>query len=41
LEEQHYYDNGDGTCTCEQCERRWMENVERWKRGELKDFPEP
>jgi len=41
LEEMHYYDHGDGTCTCEACEGRWMENVDRWQRGEIPDFPQP
>ena len=41
LEEMHYYEHEDGTATCEQCEGKWMEAIERWKRGELVDFPKP
>ncbi len=41
LEETHYYDHGDGTCTCDACEKGWSGNVDRWRRGELAEFPKP
>ena len=33
LEEMHYYDQGDGTATCAQCEGDWCGAVEAWRHG--------
>lgn len=41
LDEMHYYEDPDnpGNATCNDCEGKWMEAVESWKRGEREDFP--
>lgn len=39
LEEMHYYENRDGTANCEECEGNWMEKVNAWRNGYIKDFP--
>lgn len=41
MEEMHYYDNGHGEASCENCEREWMEAMQRWKAGEGGDVPPP
>lgn len=40
IEEIHYYDNGDGTATCNDCEEKWLNDVSAWKNGELDAIPE-
>ena len=41
MEEMHYYDRGNGEATCNNCEREWMDAMQRWKSGEGGDVPPP
>jgi DNA-directed RNA polymerase subunit RPC12/RpoP len=40
LEEMHWYDAGDGTASCNQCESRWMVEMARWKEDGHGPMPE-
>lgn len=40
LEEMHYFDDGHGEANCNSCERKWHDDLQCWKNGELKDFPQ-
>jgi len=33
LDEIHYYDQGDGTATCNKCESDWLEAMHEWRSG--------
>lgn len=39
LEEMHYYERPDGSATCNECEGKWLMEVEEWRSGEREDFP--
>lgn len=39
-EERHYYAAADGTAMCNNCERKWSDDVSKWRRGEIEEFPE-
>lgn len=34
LEEMHYYERPDGSATCNDCERKWSDEMDEWRRGE-------
>ena len=40
LDELHYFDNGDGTATCNECERLWSDGMAEWRSGIRDDMPE-
>lgn len=40
LEEMHYFEDADGSCTCEACERAWHEAVGQWLAGHEPGYPE-
>lgn len=33
LEEMHFYDSGDGSATCNSCESKWMDDMQKWHDG--------
>jgi len=39
-EERKYYAAADGSAMCNDCERKWQQDVERWRKGEIEEFPE-
>lgn len=40
IEEMHYYNQGDGTASCEKCEQEWMKEIEEWREGEREQMPQ-
>jgi transposase len=39
IDEIHYYDHGDGTATCNNCEADWLAAINAWRSGRGGDEP--